>query len=305
GGGDRRGRLRHGQSPLCGEGAPARGRERSGEQRPTGSEGGGGPGRAGSGGVSPRDGQPARARSGRAAAGAGRGRDAPAGHLPRVGAGLRALDRAGWQRRAGNRPRRGAKAGGWIAEAPAHRLERGHVRRPALAAPRRFAQALRVLPRPLFRARPRPQGRHPRRRRVWRPVRERRRTRLLLWRSVSPGEVLRGRPAPARQLRAHLRRIQPAPRAAPGALNLSPAGGATLTPAIDVLGGTAVRLAKGRFDPRKVYDEAPGAVARRFTEAGARALHVVDLDGAREGRPVNLGHLAAISTQLGAQRLEV
>jgi phosphoribosylformimino-5-aminoimidazole carboxamide ribotide isomerase len=78
-----------------------------------------------------------------------------------------------------------------------------------------------------------------------------------------------------------------------------------LFPAIDILGGNAVRLAKGRFDASKVYDEDPVAVARRFSEAGARHLHVVDLDGAREGRPVNLGLLAGISTQLGAKGLQV
>jgi phosphoribosylformimino-5-aminoimidazole carboxamide ribotide isomerase len=69
-----------------------------------------------------------------------------------------------------------------------------------------------------------------------------------------------------------------------------------LYPAIDILGGKAVRLARGDFDVKKVYDEDPLLAARRWTDAGARQLHVVDLDGAREGRPVNLEHLGGIAS---------
>jgi phosphoribosylformimino-5-aminoimidazole carboxamide ribotide isomerase len=72
-----------------------------------------------------------------------------------------------------------------------------------------------------------------------------------------------------------------------------------LYPAIDILGGSAVRLVKGDFEAKKVYDKDPLAAARAWTEAGARCLHVVDLDGAREGRPVNLGHLRLIASELG------
>ncbi len=72
-----------------------------------------------------------------------------------------------------------------------------------------------------------------------------------------------------------------------------------LYPAIDILGGSAVRLVKGDFDAKKVYDSDPLAAARGWTGAGAQRLHVVDLDGAREGRPVNLDHLARIATELG------
>ena len=78
-----------------------------------------------------------------------------------------------------------------------------------------------------------------------------------------------------------------------------------LYPAIDILGGNAVRLVKGEFDTSKVYDEDPLAAARRWTDAGARHLHVVDLDGAREGRPLNLRHLERISSELRAKQLEV
>jgi phosphoribosylformimino-5-aminoimidazole carboxamide ribotide isomerase len=68
-----------------------------------------------------------------------------------------------------------------------------------------------------------------------------------------------------------------------------------LYPAIDILGGNAVRLVKGDFDAKKVYDEDPLSAARGWTGAGARALHVVDLDGARTGMPVNLEHLRRIA----------
>jgi phosphoribosylformimino-5-aminoimidazole carboxamide ribotide isomerase len=72
-----------------------------------------------------------------------------------------------------------------------------------------------------------------------------------------------------------------------------------LYPAIDILGGSAVRLVKGDFDAKKVYDEDPLSAARAWTQAGAGHLHVVDLDGAKEGRPVNLEHLRRIASELG------
>jgi phosphoribosylformimino-5-aminoimidazole carboxamide ribotide isomerase len=72
-----------------------------------------------------------------------------------------------------------------------------------------------------------------------------------------------------------------------------------LYPAIDVLGGKAVRLVKGDFEARKVYDEDPLSAATGWVEDGARYLHVVDLDGARSGAPVNLEHLRRIAGELG------
>ena len=57
-----------------------------------------------------------------------------------------------------------------------------------------------------------------------------------------------------------------------------------LLPAIDILDGKAVRLARGDFEQRTVYDADPLDAARRWAQTGARALHVVDLDGARGGR---------------------
>jgi phosphoribosylformimino-5-aminoimidazole carboxamide ribotide isomerase len=72
-----------------------------------------------------------------------------------------------------------------------------------------------------------------------------------------------------------------------------------LYPAIDILDGNAVRLVRGDFAARKVYDADPLAAALGWTQDGARALHVVDLDGARSGEPVNLEHLRRIATQAG------
>lgn len=60
-----------------------------------------------------------------------------------------------------------------------------------------------------------------------------------------------------------------------------------LLPAIDILGGKAVRLAKGDYSQVTVYNEDPVAQARAFEQAGARWVHVVDLDGARSGVPEN------------------
>ena len=72
-----------------------------------------------------------------------------------------------------------------------------------------------------------------------------------------------------------------------------------LYPAIDILGGNAVRLVKGDFDAKKVYDEDPLSAARGWVQAGAQYLHVVDLDGAKTGEPVNLEHLRQIADELG------
>jgi phosphoribosylformimino-5-aminoimidazole carboxamide ribotide isomerase len=68
-----------------------------------------------------------------------------------------------------------------------------------------------------------------------------------------------------------------------------------LYPAIDILDGRAVRLVQGRFEDPTVYGDDPLATAHAWVSRGARALHVVDLDGAREGEPVNLRHVEAIS----------
>lgn len=61
-----------------------------------------------------------------------------------------------------------------------------------------------------------------------------------------------------------------------------------LIPAIDIKGGRCVRLRQGRMEDETVYSDDPVAVAARWVGAGARRLHVVDLDGAAAGEPVNL-----------------
>src|SRR5207245_3944281 len=70
-------------------------------------------------------------------------------------------------------------------------------------------------------------------------------------------------------------------------------------PAIDLRGGRCVRLLEGAFERETVYGEDPLAVARGFEAAGARWLHVVDLDGARAGRPVQAALVAAICAAVG------
>jgi phosphoribosylformimino-5-aminoimidazole carboxamide ribotide isomerase len=65
-------------------------------------------------------------------------------------------------------------------------------------------------------------------------------------------------------------------------------------PAIDLMGGEVVRLEKGDFATKTVYARRPADKASEFARAGATLLHVVDLDGARAGWPVNLDAVAAI-----------
>lgn len=70
-------------------------------------------------------------------------------------------------------------------------------------------------------------------------------------------------------------------------------------PAIDLLGGRAVRLAQGDYDRVTVYNEDPVAQARAFAEEGAEWLHVVDLDGARDGVPGNIEIIERIVAEVG------
>ena len=60
-----------------------------------------------------------------------------------------------------------------------------------------------------------------------------------------------------------------------------------IIPAIDLIGGQAVRLVKGDYDKVTVYSDDPAAVAESFERAGAKYLHVVDLDGAKDGTTAN------------------
>lgn len=72
-----------------------------------------------------------------------------------------------------------------------------------------------------------------------------------------------------------------------------------LLPAIDLRAGRVVRLRRGDFDRETVFDDDPIAVAERFAEAGATWIHLVDLDGARAGRPVQAGLVARIVERVG------
>lgn len=74
-----------------------------------------------------------------------------------------------------------------------------------------------------------------------------------------------------------------------------------LFPAIDLQDGRAVRLVRGDFDRSTVFSEDPVAQARAFAAEGATALHVVDLDGAREGAPVHAPLVATIAAAFPGQ----
>ncbi len=65
-------------------------------------------------------------------------------------------------------------------------------------------------------------------------------------------------------------------------------------PAIDLLGGHVVRLVRGEFGTETPYASDPVAIAARFAEEGARRIHIVDLDGAREGEPWNHAAIAQV-----------
>ena len=70
-------------------------------------------------------------------------------------------------------------------------------------------------------------------------------------------------------------------------------------PAIDLSGGQVVRLYQGDYDKMTVYGADPCAVAREFMAAGAKYLHVVDLDGAKDGTLANFDSIAALAKQGG------
>lgn len=69
-------------------------------------------------------------------------------------------------------------------------------------------------------------------------------------------------------------------------------------PAIDLLGGKCVRLYQGDYEQSQVFGEDPVAVAQQWADQGATRLHLVDLDGAKEGQPVNLPVIAQIAAAL-------
>ena len=72
-----------------------------------------------------------------------------------------------------------------------------------------------------------------------------------------------------------------------------------LYPAIDLIGGKAVRLYKGRYDEVTVYSDRPWEIACDFRDQGAKAVHVVDLEGARDGGTPNLETILRIRCESG------
>ncbi len=78
-----------------------------------------------------------------------------------------------------------------------------------------------------------------------------------------------------------------------------------LIPAIDLLGGKCVRLSQGRYDQVTVYGDDPSKVAADFARHPLRRLHVVDLDGAKAGRPCNRWAVAAILEEVGGISVEL
>ncbi len=70
-----------------------------------------------------------------------------------------------------------------------------------------------------------------------------------------------------------------------------------IIPAIDIINGQCVRLTKGDYDTKKVYNENPVEVAKAFEDAGIQYLHVVDLDGAKASHIVNYKVLESIATK--------
>lgn len=70
-----------------------------------------------------------------------------------------------------------------------------------------------------------------------------------------------------------------------------------IIPAIDIINGKCVRLTKGDYAQQKIYNENPVEVAKAFEAAGIKRLHMVDLDGAKAGKIVNLKVLEAVASQ--------
>ena len=70
-------------------------------------------------------------------------------------------------------------------------------------------------------------------------------------------------------------------------------------PAIDLLDGQVIRLHKGKYEEATIYDTDPLNTAQKFKKAGFNHIHIVDLNGAREGKFVNLPHIQSIIDALG------
>ncbi len=69
-----------------------------------------------------------------------------------------------------------------------------------------------------------------------------------------------------------------------------------IIPAIDLIDGKCVRLSQGDFESKKVYSENPLSIAKSFEDAGVKRLHIVDLDGAKNGKIMNQSVLESIAS---------
>ncbi|SDO46511.1 1-(5-phosphoribosyl)-5-[(5-phosphoribosylamino)methylideneamino]imidazole-4-carboxamide isomerase [Alkalicoccus daliensis] len=74
----------------------------------------------------------------------------------------------------------------------------------------------------------------------------------------------------------------------------------TIYPAIDMRGGKCVRLLQGDYDKETVYGDSPFEMAKAFAEKGASWIHMVDLDGAKAGKPVNQEYVIRAAKELDA-----
>ncbi len=78
-----------------------------------------------------------------------------------------------------------------------------------------------------------------------------------------------------------------------------------LIPAIDLKGGSCVRLRQGRMEDHTIFSDDPVATAQRWVDGGAKRLHIVDLDGAVQGEPVNAKAIAAICERFPDLEIQV
>lgn len=74
-----------------------------------------------------------------------------------------------------------------------------------------------------------------------------------------------------------------------------------IIPAIDIIDGKCVRLTKGDYEQKKIYDASPVEMAKRYEDCGVKRIHLVDLDGAKASRPVNLSTLEKIADSISIE----
>src|SRR3954471_5111968 len=69
-----------------------------------------------------------------------------------------------------------------------------------------------------------------------------------------------------------------------------------IIPAIDVIDGKCVRLSQGDYQTKKIYSKSPVDIAKEFEASGIQRLHMVDLDGAKQGKIINLKTLETVAS---------